>query len=53
MEQVAETKPNGLVLHGIGISEKYSLTNLLPTYEGDESHINLAKTTNLVKNRQR
>ena len=53
MEQMADTNPNGLVSHAMRISEKYSLNNLLPTYEGYKSHINHTKTMNLVRNKQR
>ena len=50
MEEVADENPNGMVSHAKRISEKYDLTNLLPT---QEDKINPTKITNMVKNEQR
>ena len=49
MEQLAETNPNGLVAHTLGID----LTNLTPVFGDESEHINPIKIANMVRTRHK
>ena len=53
MEQLADTKPNGLVAHSLGIGDKYQLTNLLPAIGDESEHLTPKMTANIVRARQK
>ncbi len=52
-EQLADTDPNGLVAHALGIGKRYHLTNLLPGEGAEGELLTLKKISNIVRASQK